>query len=253
MKSWNDTQIPKVRVVPLLKFTIEGLEGCYHISIIAPGLFCVNDGYKMIVTDTESSNVQNLEDLAAEPYDCYGLHTVNSDNEFIYIDRFKNIRKLSNDLMTTTLLTNIQKPQCVHCSKLTGDFLVGMQTEVNRYNRSWQLIQRIRFDSNGIDMYSDIHYITENNNGDVVVSDIKAVVVTERGGRHRFSYTGPPPGSRLQPCGICTGALSHILVCDYMTNTVQIVNMGGQFLSHLLISPSGIFYPNLTLLYSYDT
>lgn len=61
-----------------------------------------------------------------------------------------------------------------------------------------------------------------------------AVVVTERGGRHRFSYTGHPSGSGLRPRGICTDALSHILVCDGRTNTVQMIDKDGQFLSHLL-------------------
>ncbi|XP_052692830.1 uncharacterized protein LOC128171121 [Crassostrea angulata] len=70
-----------------------------------------------------------------------------------------------------------------------------------------------------------------------------AVVVTECGGRHRFSYTGHPSGSGLDPCGICTDALSHILVCDDKTKTVQMIDKDGQFLSHLLIRPSGIFRP----------
>uniref|UniRef100_K1QSB8 Uncharacterized protein n=1 Tax=Magallana gigas TaxID=29159 RepID=K1QSB8_MAGGI len=56
------------------------------------------------------------------------------------------------------------------------------------------------------------NYITENNNGDIAVSDYDAVVVTEREGRHRFSYTGHPAESVLRPRGICTDALSHILV-----------------------------------------
>uniref|UniRef100_A0A8W8LNG2 Tripartite motif-containing protein 3 n=1 Tax=Magallana gigas TaxID=29159 RepID=A0A8W8LNG2_MAGGI len=85
-------------------------------------------------------------------------------------------------------------------------------------------------------LYRRPSYITENNNGDVVVSDSifpsGAVVVTERGGRHRFSYTGHPSGSGLWPWGICTDALSHILVCD--DRTVQMLNKDGQFLSHLL-------------------
>uniref|UniRef100_A0A8W8P440 Tripartite motif-containing protein 2 n=1 Tax=Magallana gigas TaxID=29159 RepID=A0A8W8P440_MAGGI len=68
-------------------------------------------------------------------------------------------------------------------------------------------------------------------------------LVTERGGRHRFSYTGHPSGSGLQPRGICTDALSHILVCDGRTKTVQMLDSDGQFLSHLLIRPSGIFSP----------
>lgn len=44
--------------------------------------------------------------------------------------------------------------------------------------------------------------------------------------------------------GICTDALLHILLCDKRTNTVQMINKGGQFLSHLLIRPSGIFIPH---------
>eukprot|EP00105_Crassostrea_gigas_P046178 XP_019930326.1 PREDICTED: RING finger protein nhl-1 [Crassostrea gigas] len=110
--------------------------------------------------------------------------------------------------------------------------------KVTRYNQSGQLTQTIQNDNTGMGLYRQPNYITENNNGDVVVSDSifpsGAVVVTERGGRHRFSYTGHPSGSELQPWGICTDALSHILVCDGATNTVQMLDKDGQFLSHLL-------------------
>ncbi|XP_078311054.1 uncharacterized protein LOC144618574 [Crassostrea virginica] len=79
-------------------------------------------------------------------------------------------------------------------------------------------------------------YITENNNGDVLVSDWRrhAVVVTSGGGVHRFSYTGPPSGSRLEPKGICTDVMSHILVNDGYTETVQMLDRDGQFLSYVL-------------------
>lgn len=70
-----------------------------------------------------------------------------------------------------------------------------------------------------------------------------AVVVTDCGGRHRFSYTGYPTGSGLQPGGICTDVLSHILVCDVLTQTVQMLDRDGHFLSHLLIRPPGILSP----------
>eukprot|EP00105_Crassostrea_gigas_P039982 XP_019924130.1 PREDICTED: tripartite motif-containing protein 3 isoform X1 [Crassostrea gigas] len=108
--------------------------------------------------------------------------------------------------------------------------------KVTRYNQSGQLTQTIQNDTTGRGLYREPRYITENNNGDVVVSVTwsGAVVVTERGGRHRFSYKGHPSGSRLWPFGICTDALSHILVCDWGTNTVQMINKDGQFLSHLL-------------------
>lgn len=66
---------------------------------------------------------------------------------------------------------------------------------------------------------------------DIVVSDSGAVVVTDHEGTHLFSYTGHPSGSLLQPGGICTDALSHILVCDVRSNTVQMIDKDGQFLS----------------------
>nr|XP_034309356.1 uncharacterized protein LOC117683693 [Crassostrea gigas] len=126
--------------------------------------------------------------------------------------------------------------------------------KVTRYNQSGQLTQTIQHDNTGRGLYSEPNYITENNNGDVVVSDYwpGAVVVTERGGKHRFSYTGPPSGSGLEPYGICTDALSHILVCDGETNTVQMLNKDGQFLSHLLTESQEIGEP-LGLWYDVNT
>lgn len=77
------------------------------------------------------------------------------------------------------------------------------------------------------------NYITENNNGDVIVSDwSRAVVVTKRGGRYRFSCTKHASGKQLQPRGIRTDPLSHILVCDH--KTVLLFDKDGQFLSNLL-------------------
>lgn len=117
------------------------------------------------------------------------------------------------------------------------------ECRVTRYNQIGQLTQTIQHDNTGqLTLYKNPYYITENNNGDVVVSDFEvhlsgAVVVLERGGRHRFSYTGHPSGSQLRPGGICTDALSHILVCDVRTYTLQMIDRDGQFLSHLLIRP----------------
>lgn len=75
------------------------------------------------------------------------------------------------------------------------------------------------------------------------MSDSGTVVVTEYGGRHRFTYAIHPFGSKLVPLGICTDALSNILVCDGMNSTVQMLNKDGQFLSYLLIRPPGTFRP----------
>ncbi|XP_052694762.1 uncharacterized protein LOC128173076 [Crassostrea angulata] len=237
--------------------TVTDVYRCLHISCVTLDRVWVSDQYNIMLTDTTGVPLHRVEDSCSGYY--RGLQTVNSESELIYIDEDYNINKLSKDMKTTT--TFIERtdstwdPWCVYCSPSTWDLLVGMYNndtytgKVTRYNQSGQLTQTIQNDNTGRGLYSRPYYITENNNGDVVVSDwLTAVVVTERGGRHRFSYTGHPSGSGLLPHGICTDALSHILVCDGRTETVQMLNKDGQFLSHLLTEsqemgrPRGLSY-----------
>ncbi|XP_065928912.1 uncharacterized protein [Magallana gigas] len=224
--------------------TVTGVGRCLHISCVTSDRVWVSDRNNLILTDTTGVPLHRVEDSWGDLYG--GLHTVNSQSELIYINRNYNINELSKDMKTTTTFIErtdcTWEPRCVYWSPFTGDLLVGMwyiHTEtgkVTRYDQSGQLTQTIQHDNIGWGLYSIPYYITENNNGDVVVSDYGsgAVVVTERGGRHRFSYTGRPSGSGLRPRGICTDALSHILLCDYTTKTVQMLDKDGQFLSHLL-------------------
>lgn len=133
----------------------------------------------------------------------------------------------------------------MYCSPVNGDLLIGMSrgdplfwmhrvftdmSKVNRYDQNGQLKQSIEFDNEGLELYSSPQKITENNNEDVVVSDLSgAVVVTDSGGRHRFSYTGHPLGSGMRPRGVCTDALSRILVCDSGSKSIQLIDKNGHF------------------------
>lgn len=84
-------------------------------------------------------------------------------------------------------------------------------------------------------MFRIPRYITENNNGDVVVSDwLHGVVVTDRGGKHRFSFIRQSPGKNFMPQGICTDALSNILLCAVDNNAVMMLDKDGQFLGNIL-------------------
>jgi hypothetical protein len=179
---------------------------------------------------------------------------VNSGGELIYIDSKDNINKLSTDNTTVTTLlqyTSPWRPECVYCSPTTGQLMVGMYNydtstgKVTVYSDQLQPVLTIQHDNTGHSLYGGPCYITENRNSDIIVSDYsRGVVVTERGGRHRFSYTGHPSGSGLYPLGICTDALSHILVCDDNTYTVQMIDKDGHFLSLLLTQQQhGIYRP----------
>lgn len=182
------------------------------------------------------------DSLYSDSFHLIGSHTVNNESELFYIDKDYSINKLSKDMRTTSTFLEHRKstwrPRCLCWSPSSGDLLVGMiygvhkkTGSVTRYNQTGQLIQIIQHDEIGQDLYSKPNYVKENKNGDVVVSDsFTAVVVTEREGRYRFSYTGYPSGSGLMACGICTDELSHILVCDNRTETVHMIDKDGQFL-----------------------
>lgn len=191
---------------------------------------------------------------------------MNSDSELIFIDDENNTKKLSKDSKTTTILPekNEWRSQCVYGSQATDSLLVGISckpqryqkreptmqdsqgleiykmsdvllcNKVTRYNKTGEEIQTIQYDK--LDKKCiDSLYITENNNGDIVVSDKKeAVIVTDRGGKYRFKYTGHPSGSELSARGICTDSLSNILIVDAKTKTVHMINRDGQFLGYLL-------------------
>ncbi|XP_062582404.1 uncharacterized protein LOC134244148 [Saccostrea cucullata] len=233
-----------------------------HISFVTPNQAWINDSKDLILINLEGDILRQLRDV----YSMYGQHTVNLTGDLIYIDSDGNIIKLSKDNRTKNTLIKKTKPwvpQCIYSSHLNGDLLVGMQSNrtvtIASYNDKGQHKQSIQHHKPDQKLYSHPIYITEKNNGDVIVSDIggyhSAVVVTDSTGRHRFSYRGHPSGSRLSPCGICTDALSHILVCDFITSTIHMLDKDGHFLSliqtqrknrQVMNGPMGLGYDDKT-------
>ena len=117
------------------------------------------------------------------------------------------------------------------------------KAKVTMYSKTGKELQNIQMDNQGQELYRYPYYITENINGDICTSDIntKKVMVVNKSGHHRFSYTGQ--GSGFCPCGICTDVLGHILVCDMASNTVHLLDQDGGFLSIILSPQQGINHP----------
>lgn len=209
--------------------TVAGVNSCYHITRVTPDLFWVSDEKNnFILANTSGNTLYELNDSLDDSL--YGLHTVNGNSELIYIDEMHNINVMSEDRKTTTTFIestpDALEPSCLYWAKSTKELLVGkidLRTstgKVTRYSQTGRLTKTIELNNVGLAIYKKPIYITENNNGDIVVSDYNAnfcsgaLVVTDSGGMHLFSYKGHPLGSGLDPLGICTDALSHILLCD---------------------------------------
>ena len=244
-------------------FIVKGVDRCNEISVVTPGKFWVSNGggleyygdmkpVKLISTDTDGNTLDQITD--ARSY-LLGFHTISNNRDLIYIADNGNINKLSYDMKTkTTLITKADwTPCCVFCSKSSGDVLVGMfinvpnqnfridsalrgtvTGKVSRYDKFGRFIHNIKYDLAGERLFVIPQFITENKNGDVVVSGGHRLVVTDNTGKYRFSYRGHPFGKVLLPYGVCTDALSNILLCDGRTHTVQMIDKDGKFLSFLL-------------------
>ena len=129
------------------------------------------------------------------------------------------------------------------CIRDRGMVNNNKKAKVTRYSKTGKELQHIERNKNGEELYSYPHYITENINGDICTSDYykRAVVVVNKSGQHKFSYRGQ--GSSLRPFGICTDVLGHILVCDYVSRTVHLLDQNGGFLSFILSQQQGITHP----------
>lgn len=234
-------------VTEVWKYTVPGDDSNFHLSSDQSGRLWVSNktGY-LIQTDLKGSMLLKMKTNG----EVEGYHTITLDAELIYTDKKKNvISRITRDyLITEFIKTGDWKPISIHSSHINKDILVGMSKDwegkVTRYNKTGIEIQNIQRDIKGQGLYSrNPHYITENINGDVCVSDLdkNAVVVVNKSGQHRFYFTGH--GSVHRPFGICTDILGHILVCDINVNAVHLLDKNGQFLSMLLTSEHYITDP----------
>lgn len=239
-----------LKLMPDETMTVTCVFNCRHISFVTSDQFWISDRKcNLSLTNKKGDILCELTDVCCG----VGFHTVNDENELLYIDTRNNIKKLSTDLKAPTIFMQTSDRTwvllCVYWSSLTEELLVGMRGhlkdtfKVTRYNQDGQLKNTIQFNDTEQKLCQYPRFLTVNNNLDVVVSGPGAVLVTDHGGKHRFSYTGHPSASAFFPQGLCTDALSHILVCERKTRTVQLIDVDGKFLFHLLIRPSGIFYP----------
>lgn len=258
--------------------TVKGLNRCTDISLVTSGFFWVsNKGsiedidslkpVKLILSDTEGNTLDQITDAHSRST---AFHTLSNNRDLIYIAENKNIIKLSNDMKTkTTVVTKTDWMPCsVFCSKSSEDVLVGMvknvpgqnytcdgvsgtiKGKITRYCQHGVHIQTVEYDQTGQRLFMYPKFITENKNGDVIASEGRRLVVINYAGKYRFSYRGPPFERILLPFGVYTDALLNILVCDGRTNTVQMIDKDGKFLSFLLTEESpGITCPGCL---SYD-
>uniref|UniRef100_K1P4M3 Tripartite motif-containing protein 3 n=1 Tax=Magallana gigas TaxID=29159 RepID=K1P4M3_MAGGI len=232
-------------VTKVREYKVPGVDNVHHISLGKSGrLWFSDDRGNLVHTDLQGNQLQRIQTSGRDE----GYHTVTLDGDLIYTDRKnKVINKIKQDnTIIEFIKTGDWEPISIHSSRINGDVLVGMvkrrEAKVTRYSKTGEKIQNIQWDNKRQRLYRNPHYITENINGDICTSDfnIEVVVVVNKSGQHRFSYTGQ--GSKFYPYGICNDLLGHIIVCNGYAgnNSLHIIDQDGQFLSLLPTPQQGI-------------
>ncbi|XP_061185585.1 uncharacterized protein LOC133193647 [Saccostrea echinata] len=222
-------------------FQMTDINRVCHINCVTPTQVWISDyKYNLILMEIIENKLSVAHRVGDDSWGL-GVYTVSDTGDLIYIDRGSAIKKLSLDCRTNERLFTIKndwRPRCIYYSHFKRDLLIGMWKEkrcrVVRYDISGQKIQNSENESPTLYKYPA--YITENWNGDVIVADLDkhALVVTDQKGAYRFSYEGPQNGSQLDPRGVCTDGIGHILVSDWASSSVQIIDKDGVFLRTLL-------------------
>ena len=214
------------------------------------GVACVGETEAWIYGKKETITLIDIhgavkDTVTTTSQDWSGDISVTRGRELMYSDFDSRTVNIVKDGKSQTLITIPWgwKPWRLCCAR-SGDILVHVYTEcgrqtknkIIRYQRK-NIKQEINTDGQGNPIFKDGDYsllMSENNNGDVCVSDVNAdtVVVVDKTGRVRFQYDGTPARREksFDPRGIVTDALSQIIVADFNNNCLHILDQNGQFL-----------------------
>lgn len=216
-------------------FVVLGLENCLDISFVSPNRIWVNGGETLFLTNTSGDILHKINGSYTCTANKYGMMYINRDFNIL---KFSYEKKKSYPFIRNT---SSWLPRSIYWCPSNGDLLVGMNTSsshpfnamVVRYSIEGDITQIIHQGEGDPVLYIYPRYITENNNGDIVVSDLKksGVVVTNRHGEFRFfsAVDGPK--------GVCTDTLSNILVCRTSTE-ILVMDLNGLFLCYLSLNES---------------
>eukprot|EP00105_Crassostrea_gigas_P021087 XP_011440099.1 PREDICTED: uncharacterized protein LOC105337169 [Crassostrea gigas] len=204
--------------------------------------------YDMSVTDDNkvwmggASRELKLFDLQG-----HRRHTVSITNIGMYLCMYNKqvvysgtnaVRMISDtDTVVTMFTTGDWQPYGV-TSAASGDLLVCLrkddQNKVVRYSSTGTVLQEIQYDSLCQPLYKEVVYITENVNGDIIVTDWEkdAVIAVDRLGIFRYSYS--VKDSDYDVCSVATDSVGHVVVTDCKDNKIHMLDRDGRFLRYII-------------------
>uniref|UniRef100_K1PZQ8 Tripartite motif-containing protein 45 n=1 Tax=Magallana gigas TaxID=29159 RepID=K1PZQ8_MAGGI len=168
-----------------------------------------------------------------------GMYLCMYNKQVVYSDHNDNtVRMISDtDIVVTMFTAGDWEPYGV-TSAASGDLLICLfkddQSKVVRYSSTGSMLQEIQYDSQCQPLYKDATYITENVNGDIIVTDWKknAVIAVDRLGIFRYSYSGKD--TKFDVCSVATDSFGHVIATDYKFDKIYMLDRDGRFLRYII-------------------
>nr|XP_034327002.1 uncharacterized protein LOC117689525 [Crassostrea gigas] len=166
-----------------------------------------------------------------------GMYLCMYNKQLVYID-IKAVRMISDtDTVVTMFTTGDWEPYGV-TSAASGDLLICLrkddQSKVVRYSSTGIVLQEIQYDSQCQPLYKQAEYITENVNGDIIVTDWQknAVIAVDRLGIFRYSYLGKH--NNFKALSVATDSNGHVIITDRPGNKIHMLDRDGRFLRYII-------------------
>lgn len=177
-------------------------------------------------------NLNNTVDIT-----CTGDFLCMYNKQAVFSDWVNKEVKMISDTnnMVTMFSTGNMEPRGI-TSTASGDFLVcirhGNCSNVVRFSPTGSVLQKIQYDSQYQPLYEEATYITENVNGDIIVTDKKrkAVIAVDRLGIFQYLYSGK--NQSFKPVSIASDSVGHVIIADNV-GQIHILDIYGLFLGYI--------------------
>ncbi|XP_062571392.1 uncharacterized protein LOC134233434 [Saccostrea cucullata] len=140
----------------------------------------------------------------------------------------------TGELLVCVFNKSSKEVKIIRCdmSRMKGELII---TQEIQFNRDKPLFHFGKFE----------HFVAENKNGDVCVSDANAVavIVVDKAGKFRFKSQGTVIiyKKMFLPDQITTDVECNIIVSDYMNNCLHILDQNGSYLK--CVDNCGLDFP----------
>ncbi|XP_056001162.1 uncharacterized protein LOC130046459, partial [Ostrea edulis] len=169
----------------------------------------------------------------------HGMYLTVYNKHVIYTTQSSNtVCRVAEDKTIQTMFTTGEwRPRGI-TSTASDDLLVCLrkddQYKVVRYCSIGTVLQEIQYDSQGQPLYQDTTYITENVNGDIIITDWKknAVIAVDRFGIFRFSYSGRDTSFTVS--AVTSDPAGHVIVTDSNGDKIHMLDRDGRFLRYII-------------------